>query len=409
MAYRFVFETDEVFQGDICEAYDGFPANASELSGEAPPFATTTVAANRQVSVSAGERPSIALVLKRDGFVYARSNSFDLADLDEDAVTGVHIALLQDTFSQDELSSFVPDVPFSEDGVTVTSAKLSVAPPHLVIEGTAKTDVALGFTLDFKYTFDLVRTTRPLWLAGSDDAFVTVREVDFEVGGAGVLQDVLLALFKGTVRRKFEGMLNAKLNEAIRELLPAGVKGTLWAAAVGTDPKQVDAGAGVTVTVVKTEVRITLYVWSWEPLCPFESSVARSTRGRTGKHTRTRSRTELDQLRDVRARLLAPTTRGQAHLRVYKEHLAEIGKLLRTVPTAAGAFEGAVARFVQDNPPGTSDPRLSPEGGELARELANALLPHASPGLRGALRELLDQMGPDLRERRLRDLLADLP
>lgn len=348
MSYVFQFPeptstTTFVAAGDVCEFYAGFPANASQLAGEASPIASTSVNAQYQATLgSAGGKSEIAIVLKRSGKVYARSNSLPVSRFSPSGSNPLYLLPITRELTESELRGYVPATPFSEANIRVTSAGLSVDGSRLKLHGSAESDGwwFFDFTLTFDYWFTLKPVSVPIWF-GDDAVYLSVVKDDFKIDGKNLLQDITLAFAKGTIRRKLEEKLADELNREIR------------------DQVSVLGDAAVTVesaTIGSKKFGLKINVLSPDSFCAFATSPAgggsTATRVRRAAPVRLgglRERLSVWRLRALRDTVLQPSRKGAEYVKAVDRHRAELFGILLRHPDAARDFYAALEAFLAEN------------------------------------------------------------
>lgn len=350
MSYVFQFpesttEITLVSPGDVCEFHAGFPASASQLAGEAPPLASSRINSKSQATLSSVSGNSeIALVLKRSGKVYARTNSLALSRFSQSAANPMYLLPVSRELTESDLRGYVPDTPFSEDNIRVTSASLSIDGSRIKLHGSAESDGwwFFDFRVTFDYWFTLKPDTVPIWMDG-DDFYLSVVKEDFKVDGKNLLQDVALAFAKGTIRKKLEEKLEDELNDEIRNqvsvLGDAAV--TVESAAIGS-----------------RKIALKINALSPDSFCAFAMSSSGGTTTSTAARARRAALTPVGGLRDrlsvwrlraLRDTVLQGSRKGAEYAQAVDRHRAELFTILLRHPDAAREFYAALEAFLSEN------------------------------------------------------------
>ncbi len=390
--YAFEFSGAAVQSGDRCEFFAGFPASAAELAGEADPLMGVTLGADRRaVYDNQPQEQEIAIVLSRNGERYARTNSLDLDDLSTSDDNEIDVSSLSQVLSEAELATFVPPTPFTEDNVTVTSASVDLDGGHLVLSGDAESDGwwFFDFTLEYEYTCDLVPVTLPLW--GSDNAdYLSIRQVDFNLSGANIIQDILLIFARGAIRSRLEDRLESDLNAAVREEL------------------EVVDGPAATVSdvdITDTSLTIELTFAGLEPLCPLAMATAppaamagpasASAPATAARRRRMWSRagSEVRRMRRIRDEVLKPSVEGRRYIKMFHRHRPEVARLMAERPDLADVVHQAVDQINRDvGREGLAQLTVPSQSIEAGRRAIKALTKVASPDLRQDLAVVDDRL-----------------
>jgi len=369
MSYTFQFFAP-VLPGDRCLFYAGFPASASQLAGETDPMATVTLGSDLTATLSRTSGESeVALVLSRGG-VYGRSNSLPLSGFSTTAPNKIYVTTLSHEITAAEIAGYVPATPFTTDNITVTSAKVKLTPPNLVISGAATSDGwwFFDFTLTYEYICRLAPVTTPIWFMDAHTEYLSIAEVDFSLSGKNLLQDFFLLFGKGTIRSRLEQELADQLNAEVRDQLSAL-----------DDPAATLSNVTITASAITADITLV----STDSLCPLAMSSAPASR------LRARPRAQVDRLRMIRDHVLAPEPRGQAYLDVFTRHRTELWRLVLTDPAAAATLSRAVDLAAGElGRAGVGQLSAGQETVTAAVAALDALAAHASDGLRQDLASL---------------------
>ena len=364
MAYTFQFFGSSVQQGDHCEFHAGFPASAAQLAGEVPPMSTVTLGSGLTATLSStqGEQ-EVAIVLSRAGDVYGRSNSMPLSRFSTSGDNDIYVTAISEQVPDEELASYVPPTPFTEDNITVTQAEAGLRPPYLVLSGEGESDGwwVFDLTMSFEYVCRLVPATQPIWFDDGDATYVGIEQVDFSVDGKNILQDILLLLGKGMIRTKLEDRVLLDLNAELRSRL-----------SVLDD----QAATVSSVTISSDAINADVTLVSPDSLCP----LAMATRGPA---VRTRDRAQVARMRLVRDQVLMGDPRGREYAGMVRAHQTELWRLLSGHPDAAAAFYEALDGILAEaGRSGTGDLSVSATAVAAARRAIRAVSTYASPALR---------------------------